>query len=250
MKRATASLTVAILLTVPAFGQADKPQEIVKRAIEAHGGEKVLKSFPAGTSKMKGTLTMEGQEMPFTGTLAFAVPGKVHLELAIQIGPMGPNVTVSQIINGDKVVQKQNGRASKLTDVMREELRRSPAIQEMSLLTPLLNEKVYTLESGKDEDVDGKPAHAVIVKAKGMKDITLWFDAKAGLLVKMKRKALNPEQMEVTEESTFSDFQKASGMIVPLKLAVAHNGKPFMSVTVSDYKPLEKIDDKEFTVED
>ena len=66
--------------------------------------------------------------------------------------------------------------------------------------------------------------------------------AKTGLLVKMRRKALNPEEKEVTEDSTFSDFQKVAGMIVPMKLAVAHDGKPFMSVTVSDYKPAEKLD--------
>jgi len=247
--RFTLLTVVATLFTAaPSFGQAITAQEVLKKAIEAHGGAEVLNKYPAGTSKMAGKLTISGFEFPFKGTLAFALPGKVRL--FIEAEAMGMKMNVTQIINGDKVVQLENDKPTKLSDTMRQELQQSPAIQEMSLLTPLLDAKKYTLSLAKDEDVNGKPAHAVMVKRKLGKDVTLFFDAKTGLLVKMSRKALNPMEMEVTEESTFSDFQKISGMIVPLKLAVDHDGRPFMSVVVSDYTPLEKIADKEFTVAD
>ena len=46
----------------------------------------------------------------------------------------------------------------------------------------------------------------------------------------------------------FSDYKPISGLKVPMKSKVAHDDKPFLEITVTEYKPLEKIDDDIFTV--
>lgn len=244
MRYAILTLAAAVLSVGPAFGQAVTAQDVIKKAIEAHGGADVLNKYPAATSKMKGTLTVGLSKTPFSGALAFAVPGKIRFTIVAESG--GLKTTFEQIVNGDKVVQLENGKSTTLSDTLRKELQHAPGIQEMSMLTPLLDEKKYTLERAKDMNVAGNPTYAVIVTPKAGKPVTMYFDAKSGLLVKTSRKALSPNAQEVTEDSTFSDFRKAAGMIVPMKLSVEHDGQAFMDVTVSDYTPLEKIDDKTF----
>ncbi len=246
MTRGVLGLLAAGLLAAPAWGQPATPDAVVKKAIEAHGGAAALGKYPAGVSNMKGTFLRGTEEVPFTGTIAFAVPGKVKLDLTLSLDGRKP--TMSQVVNGDKVRYLVDGKPAPLSEVLKDEVRQTPLIQEMSLLVPLLDAKRFTLSAEKDEAVGGKPASVVGVKAKGLNDTKLYFDKAAGTLVKVRRKALDLETKEVVEETTFSDYQKVAGLLVPMKSAVTHDGKPFMTATVSEFKPLEAIDAKEFAV--
>jgi outer membrane lipoprotein-sorting protein len=247
MARWTIGLVVAAVAAVPAAAQ-DAAEAVVKKAIDAHGGLETLKKYPAGTSKMKGTMTIMGLEIPFTGSIAFQVPAKYRLEL--EADAMGMKVALTQIVNGDQVKQLENGRPTPLPDAAKEELRQAAVLQELSLLYPLLDRAKYTLKAERDGDVGGKPAAVVLVQSKGLKDTRLFFDKQTGYLVKMERKGLDPEMKEVNEETVFSDFQKVAGMMVSMKATVTHDGKPFLSITSSDYKPMEKVDAKTFATGD
>jgi hypothetical protein len=189
-----------------------------------------------------------GAEIPFTGSIAFQVPAKYRMEL--EADAMGMKVAMTQIVNGDQVKQLENGRPTPIPDAAKEELRQAAIMQEMSLLYPLLDKARYTLKAEKDGDAGGKPATVVLVQSKGLKDIRLFFDKQTGYLVKMQRKGLDPTMKEVNEETVFSDFQKVAGMMVSMKAAVTHDGKPFLSITSSDYKPMEKVDPKMFATGD
>lgn len=245
MARWFMGLVAVVGAAVPALAQ-DKPQDVIKKAIEAHGGADVLKKFPAGTSDMKGTLTTGGQKIPFTGSVAFEVPGKIRIEIIATIADQ--KATLIQVVNGDAVKQTENGRAAPLDDKMKAELRESPAVQELALLYPLLDATRYTLTAEKDADVHGQPAAVILVKAKVIKDTRLFFDKKTGYLVRMQRKGLNPLQQVVDEVTDFSDFKKIEGMVVPFKTVVAHDGKPFLDIMVSNYKPAAKLDAKLFDI--
>ena len=133
----------AALLVVASTAAQDKPDDIIKKAIEAHGGEAALKKYPAGTSKITGNVVEP--KLPFTGSMAFSVPGKVRIEMIFEVA--GQKATTIQVINGDKVSQTENGMASKLSDAVADELRESAKIQEMSLLYPLLDAKKYTVSA-------------------------------------------------------------------------------------------------------
>jgi hypothetical protein len=119
-----------------------------------------------------------------------------------------------------------------------------------------LDKKKFSIKSGGEEDVDGKKADVVIVTPQSLKDkeFKFFFDQKSRLLVKTSRRGLAPGQagdsVEVLEESYHSDFKKVNGVQTAMKLVVNHDGKKFMTVNVTDAELLEKIDDKEFTIDD
>ena len=243
----SAMAALAVLLGVGVGSAQEQPQDVVKKAIEAHGGVETLKKFPAGTSKIAGKVNVEGSEFPFTGTLAFAIPGRIRLEMTLEVA--GQKASLIQIVNGEKTHQTENGVPTRLTPEMQAELRESAVIQEVSLLYPLLDPSKYTLASEKDSKIDGKDVAVIHVKSKGLKDSRLFFDKKTGLLVAMQREGLSPAQKKVDELTVFSDFKKVDGMVVPMTSRVTHDGRPFLAITVAGYNPAAKVDDSLFKIE-
>src|SRR4051794_19884304 len=102
MARWVVGLLASALVAAPAAGQ-DKAEDVVKKAIEAHGGKDLLTKLVATSYAMKGTLVVGGQEVPFTGSDAYQVPGKSRQELTLDA--MGMKVPVVVVVNGDKVSQ-------------------------------------------------------------------------------------------------------------------------------------------------
>ncbi len=235
---------LAVALIAGLSAAQDKPDEIVKKAIKAHGGEAALKKYPAGTSKITGTVV--SGKIPFTGIMYFSVPGKVRVEMNFDVG--GKQAITVQVVNGPKVKQVENGRRADLKDVVADELRETASIQEMAQLYPLLD-KQYSLTAGKDGTYDGKDCSTIVVSAKGLKETTLAFDKADGLLIAMMRKGVSPSGDLVNERTIFSKFQKIEGLMVPMQSRVFHNDNAFLEMTVTEYKPAEKLDDKLFEIE-
>lgn len=246
MTRPAIGLLAIGVLALPLAAQ-DKPEDTIKKAITAHGGTDALKKFPAGRSKISGKVFADKTELPFTGTLAFSIPGKVRVEMTVE--SLGQKTTLVQVVNGEKVLQTENGKTSTLTAAVKNELRESAVIQEMSLLYPLLDATKYTLTTDKPATIDGRECAVILVKARDLKETKLAFDTKSGYLAALQRKGLSPLQMAVDELTVFSDYKTVEGVVVPMKSRVSHDGKPFLEIVVTDYKPLEKVDDKLFAVE-
>ncbi|HEX4611137.1 MAG TPA: hypothetical protein VH092_23300 [Urbifossiella sp.] len=237
-------LVVAAAAAQPA---APAPADVVKRSIDAHGGLAVLKKYPAGASRISGKVNINNTDFPFTGAIAFAVPGKVKLEMVVEA--FGQKTTLVQLVNGDKVKQTEAGTPSKLDPAMQAELKESAVIQEMSLLFPLLDTGKYALTPEAPAAVDGRPASVLLVRSKGLKDARLYFDQKTGLLTGMRRVGLTPDQKKVDEFTSFSDYKAVAGMMVPMRSRVTHDGKAFLEILVGEYRPLETIDEKTFAIE-
>ncbi len=240
-------LVVAVVSVASAQPAGPAPADVVRRAIDAHGGLDVLKKYPAGASKIAGKVTIKDTSYPFTGSLSFAVPGKARLEMTVEA--FGQKSSMVQLVNGDKVRQTEEGVRSTLDPAVQAELKESAVIQEMSLLFPLLDAAKYTLAPEAPGAVDGRPSSVLLVRSKGLKDARLYFDQKTGLLAAMRRVGLNPDQKKVDEYTVFSEYKAAGGMMVPMRSRVSHDGKAFLEITVADYRPLEAIDEKLFAVE-
>ncbi|HEX4131851.1 MAG TPA: hypothetical protein VHZ24_17595 [Pirellulales bacterium] len=232
-------LAVMVLL-LPRLAHAD-PAFTVRQAIDAHGGAEALRKYPAFTAKMRGTMTMSGAEVPFTGNVAMQVPGKYRLEINLELA--GQKVSIVQVVNGDAVSQTAGGIEIPLGDAMRSELKQMALMQELTMLTSLNDAKRFTL---KEEKTGDKRATIIAVRAKGMKDVKMFFDNKTGLLVKMQRQAINPEMRMISEDTLLDGYQSIQGVMVPLRSSAMHDGKPFMNLVFSDYQMLEKLDDATF----
>jgi hypothetical protein len=250
MRKWLLGLTIAALAAAPALAQ-DAAEAVVKKAIDAHGGADALNKYKAGTAKMKGEMSVFGMDITFTGEMTYFLPDKYKMTIDAEVA--GQKLAIVQVANGKKYKQTINNMAIPLKDAERDELLQSAMMQEVSQLTPLLDAKKYTIKAEKDAEVEGKAAAVVLVTAKGFKDTKLSFDKKTGLLVKMERKGLAPsmdDPKEVNEETLLSDYQKVEGVLQPMKVVVHHDGKKFMTMTMSDSKLMEKADEKTFATDD
>lgn len=240
------SLFAVALLVSPAL--AADPKDVVELAIKAHGGKDALSKAVKGSQKMTGTLTVLGTEMDFAGEVLYALPDKYKMTLTVS--QPGQKVVATQVVSGDKVKTLVDGKARQLTAEQKGELRQTAANQEISLLVALLDDKKYTLKAGPDAKVGEADAAAVVVSGKGIADVTLLFEKKTGQLVQMRRTAVGPDDKPAAEETTLSEFKKFGDVLLPTKLVVTRGGKKFMTMTVSEAKWLDKVEDKAFAVDD
>jgi outer membrane lipoprotein-sorting protein len=255
MRRLFFGLAVALCAAGLAAAD-DKAEAIVKKGIEAHGGADALNKYKAGRFKMKGEMSLLGMDLEFTGDLAYALPDRYRMEMSSEI--MGMKLVIHQVVKGETI--KSTVKIGDMTapsggDLEKEELKLAAAMQEAEQLTPLLDSKKFAIKAADDEDVDGKKAAVVVVTPKAIdKEVKLYFDKKSGLIVKTVHKGIGPGDggapVEVLEETYHSDYKKVHGVQVPTKLVVNHDGKKFLTIHLSDYELLEKIDDKEFTTDD
>jgi outer membrane lipoprotein-sorting protein len=241
----------AALVLVPGLVAAqDKPEPkaIVEKAIEAHGGADALNKLKTSEYDMKGRMTVAGTESDFTGKVVYQFPGKYQMTLDLDAA--GTKVPVVQTTNGKATKITVSGQDQKLSDAMKAEVAQTATMQEISLLTPLLDDKKYTLKADKDAEFDGAKAFGVTVSAEGSKDVTLYFDQKTGRLVRTVRKGLSPDEREVVEESVLTDFKKVGdALLVPMAVEVTHDGKKFMSLAITSVKLLDTVDPKRFGAE-
>jgi hypothetical protein len=249
MSRWLIGLAVAVVAVAPAT--ADDAKAIVEKAITAHGGADALNKFKAGSYKMKGQMIVFDMELDFTGDIIYELPNKFRMALDADVS--GQKLAIVQVVDGDKTKNTLNGMMIPLKDAEKAELIQAAAMQEITQLTPLLDATRYTLKSEKDEDVEGKPAAVVLVSGKNFKDTKMYFDKTSGLLVKTSRRGLAPtmgDPKEVTEETIMSDFKDDQGIKSPMKMLVNHDGKKFMTMTVTEAKMMERADAKSFSVDD
>jgi hypothetical protein len=242
----------ALVAAAPAQDKQDKAAvEVIKKAIDAHGGADALNKYKAGAMKMKGTAAVMGIDLEFVGTVAYAFPDKFKMTFDADL--MGQKLAMVQVANGENVKTTMNGMAIPLPDAAKNELMAAATEQEVGMLTPLLDAEKYTLKSGGEAEVGTKKANVVIVSGKRLKDKEwkLFFDKDKGTMVQLKKKGLSPDgQTEVDEETLYEDYKKVDGVLTAHKFTVKHDGNKYLTFEVSDVKYKEKGDDKEFAIDD
>ena len=201
---------------------------------------------------MKGEMSVMGLDIDFDGKMIYQRPEQFKMNISIDL--MGQKIAIEQIMNGKKVKATMNGNNLDLKDHDLEQLKANVAEQEITQLTPLLDDKKYTLKAGADADVDGKKADVVIIngKAEGsvIKDMKLFFDKTTHMLVKTQKKDKDENDKEIDEESFYEDYKAVQGIMTAHKGVVKHDGKDYMKYTMTDVKYIEKVEEKEFTVDD
>lgn len=254
MRRLLMGLALAILATGTASAD-EKAEAAVKKAIEGHGGAEALNKLKATRFVMKGDISIIGMDLEFTGKASFMLPNKYRMEMNSEI--MGQKMTITQVVNGDKIksIVKVGDMTIPEDEEQKKELKFAAIMQEAQQLTPLLDAKKFKIVAGDDVEVMGKKTSVVVVTPTAMdRELKLFIDKTTGLILKTAHKGIGPGEagtpVEVLEESYMSEYKKVSGIQVAMKMEVKHDDKKFMTVNVSDYEALEKIDEKEFTIDD
>lgn len=246
MKRAIL-VAVVVLAGIGARAADDAAVAVVKKGIEAHGGEEALKKAKGGEYKLEGDVIVGAEKGKFTSSVSYALPDKFRMSVESTIG--GTKSTQLVIVNGDKVKATNNGKAQEIKAELKAECKHLAAVQEVSLLYPLLDDKKYTLKAEKDEKVDDKEVSVVLVTRTGMKDVRLMFDKKSGELVRFTHKMPDPHGQEVLTEVTNSEFKKFDGVLQPTVQKLKQSNKDYMTLKVVDVKLMEKPDLKAYTIE-
>ena len=113
MKRAVLFAAVAVL-AVGGLGAADDAAvAVIKKGIEAHGGEEALKKAKGGEYKVEGEATIGAEKSKFTSSVSYALPDKFRTSVETTYG--GTKTTQVIVINADKVKATSNGMPSALS---------------------------------------------------------------------------------------------------------------------------------------
>jgi hypothetical protein len=238
---------VVVLLSAAAARADDQAdaKALVEKAIKAHGGGDNIDKVKAGTMTMKGKVYRDGNEIDYTGSVAFQGPDKQRVEVAFSAG--GMNFKFVQVLNKDKGWTALNDTVNELDkDTVAEVLEGLHANGLEGLYPALFKDaKLSTLGEVK---VDGKPALGVRVETKGRRDVSLFFDKETHQLVKSERRAKDALTGgdEFSEEKFYGDLKEVGGVKVPHKLTIKRDGKVYLESEITEYKPVEKVDDSQF----
>jgi hypothetical protein len=245
MRRLLLSTLVLALLLVPA-GTAlaqDSAQAIIDKAIKAHGGADQLSKLKAVESKSQGTIEAFGG-IKFTQAIQLQMPDRVKSVMDIEVG--GQKQTITTVFDGKSLWINANGMNIATDDKMIEEVKEQMYAGEVGKLVGLKDKK-YQLSPLGEVKVEGMDAVGILVASKGHKDISLFFDKKSGLLVKMERRALDAMSgQEFTQETILKDYHEVQGMQEAKKTLIYRDGKKFIEAEVIDFKFVDKFDDSTF----
>jgi hypothetical protein len=86
------------------------------------------------------------------------------------------------------------------------------------------------------------------VSAEGHKDVRLYFDRQTNLLVAIERPGFDDLGKPAEHWEYFSDFREANGLKYPTKTLIKQNGKRYLESETTEFKPLEKVDSREFQI--
>jgi hypothetical protein len=241
------SLVVAGLLAiVPVSLLADDAacREIVNKAIERIGGEKTLAKYKASTSKIKGTIQINGSPLAFTGDLSSQ--GMDQQRIFVSLILDGQNISVTNVLNKDQGWSKINDTNIDMTAEQLADTKNAAYAAWVETLVPL-KDKAFTLSPFGESEAAGRKLTGINVAREGHRLITLFFDKETSQLVRCD-KVVHDEQSskDVSEESTYSNFKTVDGIQFPHKISIKRDGMAYAEVEVEEFKPAEKLDDSVF----
>jgi hypothetical protein len=239
---AVASLSVLLSLATLTNARADEKQakQILEEVVRAHGGATSLAKLAVSSRTDTGNLYLGGKEVPFVSQVTRSLPDRVRLDMTID-----KKINTLIILNSDKAWQREGrSAAAAMGETRRLEFREEAFVWYLATIAPLAQAE-FTLDSLPEMMINGELAVGLLVKRKGYADSKMWFTKRNHLLTRIERTATEAG-IKVEKEYNYSSHKSFSGLTLPTKESITVNGRKFNDYTISDYKLLEKVDDKTF----
>jgi outer membrane lipoprotein-sorting protein len=238
---------VGLLALGSLFAQAQDAdlKAILKKSIEAHGGEKNLAKLKGATSKFKGTMEIANMKVDMTGETAFQKPDKLRNTISLNINNM--NIDVITVYDGKKMWVNSQGKTMEIDDEkILKEVKESLQIEGAGSLSDFLKAP-YELNALGETKVKGKDAIGIRITKKGQKDFSMFFDKKTHMIVKTETRSFDAiSKQEVTQEKFILSYQAKDGIQFGKRVEVTNDGKLFMDLEITDVAVSEKLDDSTF----
>lgn len=244
----TIAAVTALLTLIPwRDGQAagdEDARAIIAAAVKADGGADKVAKLQRVRMQVKGTITANNQRADFTAEFIYRLPdcGKMVMALDLNMN----QIDVVQVHNGKEAWWSINGQTQELDgDKLTEQQARTHTNRVCSL-TPLLEDKAFTLSPLGETKINDRPARGVRVTMKGQPDVSLYFDKQNGLLVKVERRGQDLSNNDVLRETYYSDYKDHAGVKQAGKMVINHDGERFIEMEITEYRFPEMIADAEF----
>ncbi len=218
--------------------------ELVRKAVKAHGGQKVLETTKGVTLNTKGTVQVMGG-LKFTTEDKVQLPDQFRTDISIDVG--GQTIAITQAFDGKKGWLKAGDTLLDLSEKQTTEAKAILYAARVTNLVDLLKDKKYELSPIGEDKVNDRPVAGVLVKRKGQRDVSLYFDKQNGLLAKTVTMAYDEmAQQEVTQEKIFADYKAVDGRQVPHRVTINQDGKLHAEVEVTGVSGVERHDPSVF----
>jgi hypothetical protein len=152
------------------------------------------------------------------------------------------------VLNGDRVAVVVGGIPQEARPAQADEMKQAVHDRNVTRLTPLLKGDKYRLADAGEKEIAGKAAVGVKVAAEGARDVRVYFDKGTGLLVALERQGFDAAGKPVEQQEIFSDYRESDGMKYPARTALLQNGQRYIVSEVLSFKPLTRVDSREFTI--
>jgi hypothetical protein len=209
-------------------GPGEAPRAIVEAAIRAHGGAEALARAQTVVLKAAGQLSVAGKEVPFAEEYTAQWPRRWRHEVELRTGEQ--KLRVLTVVNGDRAWQSTGGAVAEVTPERLKELREDGYARWLTTLLPLTRDPSLRLAP-----LAGAPG--VKVSCEGHADVSLYFDEKTHLLLKMRREA---------EEVAYSGYKDFDGVQMPTRWVRTVGGKKVSEITAASYQFPRQVEEATF----
>jgi hypothetical protein len=235
---------VLVLLATPLRG-ADEGRSVVKKGIEAIGGQSKAERLKRARARLTAKVTQGDVRFSITQTMSVELPSRLKSQAKLQF-PEGEKQQ-TQVVDGDHGWLSAEGRVLPLRGPQLAELQESLYTTRVESLYPLLDESAFRLTAEGEIEVAGRPAVGVKVTCPGRTDIQLYFDKQTGLLVKLHRESLDRfTRRDLSQDTYYSDYKSIDGLMRPTRIMIHMNGRKAMDCTVEEWEFVDEFDAKEF----
>jgi hypothetical protein len=235
-----AFILAALTLATPAADDPAAARAVIDKAVQAVGGEKKLAR--AYTQKASGKFYGPAGPVTFTGEWTVNFPDQ--LRQSVESEADGMKFHSVKVIAGDKGWLRVNDSVEELDKEALTWDRDQLYAAWIATLLPL-KDKEFVLTPLGESKVGERAAVGVKVTHADRPDVTLAFDKEKGWLLRVEVVA-QVRNARVRQEIVYDDYQDMGGMKRPKKSIVRRDGKLLVESEVTEFKPLDKADTKQF----
>jgi hypothetical protein len=229
--------------TVKRGGQTET-KAVVDKAVKALGSAEKLTKYQAVTVKGPGKFHSPAEIM-FTHEGSMQVPDKFRFEFELDI--QGNKVAEVFVLNGDKGWISVAGKTQAMPKDTLEAFRDYIYAIHLATLPVQLKAKGIELSSLGEVKVGERPAVGLLVRQKGRRDVSLFFDKEHGYPLKSEITAKDFENgQEIGHEFTFSAYRDFDGGKSYAKMAWKKDGKLYLEREITELKWSEGVADAVF----
>jgi hypothetical protein len=229
---------IAVVLGAPgmaARAQEPRPEEIIDKAIRAHGGEEKLTDLSAFTLKER---MVYPDAVTWDTQIAVQLPGRYRWERTTSSG--GKSSTSLIVLDGDQGWMKLSDHVTPYPRTFIESTWKYTLPYEgpRSILRLRARQKnpACQFTTAGEGTVEGRPVVGLRMKLEGGPEATWYFDKESGLLLKTEQRTKRFEGEDSVQVTLYGDYQTFNGFPMARKVTSLRDGKLASTTELIDFE--------------